>query len=184
MEELDKERQLSPLPPVVVGGALVIPLGLLRRLRGVDNSEAGMFARETKRVEQIAIAAVMKIERDLGYEPKDLSSAKCGYDIESKIPGTGKLRFIEVKGRIAGAETVTVTKNEILSALNKPENYYLALVKAPLLDNTEDSNETIIDLCKVSYVQKPFSREPDFGASSVNYSWKQLWEKGKLIDKK
>ncbi len=178
LDELDKERQLSPLPPVVVGGALVIPLGLLRRLGGEDTPEAGMFAKETKRVEQIAIAAVMKAERDLGYEPEDVSSQKYGYDIESKMLGTGKLRFIEVKGRIAGAETVTVTKNEILSALNKPENYYLALVKVPALDETQQQNETIIDRCEVNYVQKPFSREPDFGASSVNYSWKQLWEKG------
>ncbi len=30
--ELDQERKLSPLPPVVLGGALIIPVGLLRRL--------------------------------------------------------------------------------------------------------------------------------------------------------
>jgi hypothetical protein len=32
MEELAQESQLSSLPPVVVGGALVIPAGLLRSL--------------------------------------------------------------------------------------------------------------------------------------------------------
>ena len=48
-----------------------------------------------------------------------------GYDIESRIPGTGKLRFLEVKGRISGAATLTVTKNEILYSLNKPEDYIL-----------------------------------------------------------
>ena len=33
--------------------------------------------------------------------------------IERIIPGTGKLRFIEVKGRASGAETITVSRNEI-----------------------------------------------------------------------
>jgi len=39
-----------------------------------------------------------------------------GYDIESKVEADGRLRFIEVKGRVAGALTVTVTRNEILTA--------------------------------------------------------------------
>ena len=43
--------------------------------------------------------------------------------------GTGKLRFIEVKGRVAGADTVTLTKNEILTALNKPDEFILAIVE-------------------------------------------------------
>ena len=48
-----------------------------------------------------------------------------GYDIESRVPGEGKLRFIEVKGRAAGADTLTVTRNEILYSLNKPEDFIL-----------------------------------------------------------
>ena len=39
----------------------------------------------------------------------------------SFIPNTGKLRFIEVKGRLADADSITVTRNEVLAALNKPE---------------------------------------------------------------
>jgi len=52
----------------------------------------------------------MEIERGLGFEPTDREFEQLGYDIESRVPGTGKLRFIEVKGRITGAETVTVTR--------------------------------------------------------------------------
>ena len=33
-EELERERQISPLPPVVIGGALVVPQALLERLSG------------------------------------------------------------------------------------------------------------------------------------------------------
>ena len=45
------------------------------------------------------------------------------------MPGTGKLRFIEVKGTGSGRTTVTVTKNEVLTSLNKPEDYILAIVE-------------------------------------------------------
>ncbi|MEG3070482.1 MAG: DUF3883 domain-containing protein [Candidatus Syntrophopropionicum ammoniitolerans] len=42
-------------------------------------------------------------------------------------PGGATLRFIEVKGRAKGATTVTVTKNEILTAFNKPGNTFWLL---------------------------------------------------------
>jgi hypothetical protein len=61
----------------------------------------------------------MEIERKLGFEPTDREPEKLGYDIESRVPGTGKLRFLEVKGHVSGADTVTVTKNEILYSLIK-----------------------------------------------------------------
>ena len=38
LQELDEERQLFPLPPVVVGGALVIPGGYLARLKGTTHT--------------------------------------------------------------------------------------------------------------------------------------------------
>jgi SNF2 family DNA or RNA helicase len=183
--ELEQERQLSPLPPVVVGGALILPIGLLQRLQGKRTSTPNTFARETQRVEQAAMLAVMAIERSLGHEPKDVSHEKCGYDIESFVPSTGKLRFIEVKGRVAGAETVTVTKNEILTALNKPDNFILALVQVPVDRDfvegdayrvRESDGDYQLD-CAVRYVHQPF-QPPDFRSCSVNYSWKELWQDG------
>ena len=188
-KELEQERQLSPLPPVVVGAALVVPGGLLARLLGKRESEATMFARETKRVEQMAMEAVMAAEKALGYEPRDVSAEKCGYDIESRILGTGRLRFIEVKGRVEGADTVTVTKNEILAAFNKPQDFLLALVSVPQSEEFREGDAfkvrepraTYGDFdrrCQVRYVREPFQREPDFGASSVNYNWQELWKRG------
>ncbi len=161
MEELEQERRLSALPPVVIGGALIVPAGLLARLRGEQQPDC--FAQETARVERLAMEAVLAAERRLGFEPRDVSAEKCGYDIESRMPGTGKLRFIEVKGRVAGADTVTLTKNEILTALNKPEEFILALV------------EVEGDVARPPrYVRQPFVREPDFGVTSVNYNLKEL----------
>ena len=167
--ELEQERQLSPLPPIVVGGVLVIPAGLITKLCGQPQNEdeaAEQFAHETVRVERLAMEAVMQAERQLGYIPRDVSAEKCGYDIESKMPGTGKLRFIEVKGRVKDSTTVIVTKNEVLTALNKPDDFFLAIV---LVDG-----ETTTPY----YVTRPFQREPDFDATSVIYKLDKLLNKG------
>jgi len=115
-----------------------------------------------------ARAIIMEVERNLGFEPTDRELEKLGYDIESCIPGTGKLRFIEVKGRVSGAPTVTVTRNEILYSLNKPEDFILAIVE--FLDG---------DSYRVHYLRQPFQREPDFGVTSVNYDFAELLAKAK-----
>lgn len=162
MDELDLEAQIAPKPPVVIGGALILPQGLLQRYLKADASPP-TFAKETKESELIAMKAVMEAEVHAGRIPKDVSADKCGYDIESAIPGTGKLRFIEVKGRMAGATTVTITKNEIMTALNKPEDFVLAIVP---IEAGRPTNPL--------YVRNPFSREPDFGVTSVNYDLSEL----------
>jgi superfamily II DNA or RNA helicase len=161
--DLDQESRLSPLPPVVLGGALIVPVGLLWRLEGVQSAHPPTFAIDTERSEKLAMDAVMEAERRLGYKPRDVSDQKLAYDIESAVPNTGTLRFIEVKGRVAGAKTVTVTKNEILTGLNKPEDFMLAVVQV------EDDSET-----HVWYIRRPFHLEPDFGVTSVNYDLKDL----------
>jgi hypothetical protein len=85
VEELEQERRLSPLPPVVVGGELVVPGGLLARLLGKQPAHPDAVARKTRRVELAAMESVMAAERGLGYERLDVSAAKIGYD-ESCIP--------------------------------------------------------------------------------------------------
>ncbi len=166
MDDLKQERQLSPLPPNVIGGAMIVPIGLLHQWNGT--SSRALHAKETRRVELIAMKAVMAVERELGFVPRDVSASKCGYDIESRDPtGEARLRFIEVKGRVQGADTVTITKNEILSALNKPEQYILAIVEV----DGETARAPI-------YIRKPFVREPDFGVTSVNYKLAELLAKG------
>jgi hypothetical protein len=160
-----------------------VPAGLLARLQGARQAAPDTFARETKRVEQLAMQAVMAAERGLGYEPIDVSAQNCGYDIESRVTGAGKLRFLEVKGRIEGATTVTVTRNEILTAFNKPDDFILALVRVPATSGfDEDPHRATQDRPDygdhdgsiVRYVRRPFQREPDFGVTSVNYDLREL----------
>jgi hypothetical protein len=160
LAELDREAKISALPPVVLGGIVVVPLGLVAALTG---RAATPPASPADTQTSAARAAVMETERALGFEPTDRELERLGYDIESRVPGTGRLRFIEVKGRVSGADTVTVTKNEILTSLNKPDDFILALVE--FLDG---------DRHRVRYLRRPFQREPDFGVTSVNYDFAEL----------
>ena len=164
MAELEQERKISPLPPVVLGAALVVPMGLLARLTGKPTPPP-TFAADTKRSELLAVCCVLETERRLGFVPRDVSAEKLGYDVESSIPDTGRLRFIEVKGRIVGASTVTITSGEIRTALNKPEDFILAIVQI-------DGESTT-----PRYIRQPFQREPDFGVTSVNYDLGELLER-------
>jgi hypothetical protein len=164
LAELDREAQVSALPPVVLGGLAVVPLGLIAAMTGrplpaghpVDTQASAARAR----------AVVMAAERALGCEPVDREFEKLGYDIESHDPGTGRLRFLEVKGRVTGADIVTVTKNEILTSFNKPDDFILAMVE--FLDG---------ETHRVYYLRRPFERSgvtTDFNGASVNFPFADL----------
>jgi hypothetical protein len=153
----------------VIGGAVVVPQGLLERLRGERAADPSDYARMSERVERLAVEAVMATERRLGREPVEMPRNNPGFDIRSKDPRTGDIYFIEVKGRIKGAEVVTVTRNEILTALNKPDRFILALVEVGEDESTD-----------VRYLTHPFAGTQDayFGVTSVNYDWAALFRRG------
>ena len=173
LEELEKEKMISPMPPVVTGGALFIPKGLLYKLTGKSQPNT-LSQHDLKAVEYAAMKAVMDIENSLGFRPKDVSKENCGYDIESLIPeelrdGSAILRFLEVKGRTKGAKTVTVTKNEILTARTKENNFILAIVEVD-----GDKTHTI-------YLKKPFRETLGFAVTSINYDIDDLVMQGEII---
>jgi superfamily II DNA or RNA helicase len=165
--ELARERALSPQRPLVVGAALVVPAGALASAGA--NGAPPPRARETERVERAAVDAVMAAERRLGREPREMPHNNPGYDVESRRPD-GTLLFVEVKGRVVGADTVTVTRNEILTGLNKVEDHVLALAEV----GDQEANE-------LRYVREPFAGTEDlyFGIASVNFDWGKMWERGK-----
>lgn len=173
LDDLALEKKVSPCPPVIAGGALIIPKGLLNKLMGIENT-GDLFSADRAAVEAAAMQAVMKKERELGFLPVDVSSRNVGYDIESAIPtelrrGGSCLRFIEVKGRRQGATTVTVTRNEIITALNSPDEYILAIVEVA------DSESRVV------YLRRPFGSAPDDGACSVNYQIAQLLRTAEIL---
>lgn len=153
---------------------MVIPRGLLDKLMG----RPALFSADAearRRIELAAMKAVMDIERALGFNPSDVSAQNRGYDVESKIPAElrgpdgAALRFIEVKGRDKGAASVTVTKNEILTALNEPEQFILAIE-----DVDGEATHTI-------YLKKPFHKQPDYATTSVNYDIADLVSRAKIL---
>jgi SNF2 family DNA or RNA helicase len=157
LEDLDNQERLTALPPRLLACAFVLPAGLF----AASQSQSDPAARAV--VEQLAMQAVMEAERALGFQPRDVSEENLGYDVESAIPNSGKLRFIEIKGRDALAPVVTITKKEILTGLNKPDDFILALVPV-------QPNQTP----RAKYLRRPFVKEPDFGATSVNYDFDEL----------
>jgi SNF2 family DNA or RNA helicase len=157
--ELDNELQVSALPPRIIGGVLVIPIGML-----LDEDRTTDFV-DRRVTESIAMSSVMEHEISLGNHPLDVSQNNLGYDIESFDPRTSRLRFLEVKGRRVGAETVTVTRNEILTGINSPDQFYLVIVE---VEDGKGLNPV--------YISKPFGMEPDFGVTSVIYDFKKLVE--------
>ena len=162
LEELNLQRRISAGPPVVLGGMLVVPKGILDRIAGLKTKKEAVTT-DTQAIAAKARNIVMDVERGMGYEPIDREFEKLGYDVESRVPETGKLRFIEVKGRVEGAPTITVTRNEILFSLNKPDDFVLAIVEF-----LEKGGH------RVYYLRQPFQRQPDFGATSVNYNFADL----------
>jgi hypothetical protein len=92
-----------------------------------------------------------------------------GFDIRSRTPD-GHWVFIEVKGRIFGAEEFHVTRTEVLLGKNA-ERYRLALV-AVHPDGPERD--------EVRYLTDPFAGVEfgDLKVTSIAPAWRESWERG------
>ncbi|QTA82379.1 Helicase C-terminal domain-containing protein, DUF3883 [Desulfonema limicola] len=166
--ELEEKRDIVSNTPVIVGGALIIPQGFLDKKTGKSVPQWAVDPAARSRIEKLAMNAVMNAEKKLGFEPEDVAQKKYGWDVQSRTQN-GELRFIEVKGRVKGADTVTVTKNEILASLNQPDKYVLAIV---LIDGENVDGPY--------YLRQPFEQEPGFGVTSINFELKALLKKAEL----
>lgn len=168
MDQLQQERFISSQPPRVRGGMVLIPRGLLdaRSAPRVPNqfSEDPLARKE---IELAAMQAVMAAERALGHAPVDVSAQKVGYDIASHDPKAGHLRFIEVKGRIDGADSVMITRQEIITSLHEPEKFILAIVSV-----------TGGFAHAPRYIRGPLvDREPSFLETAIQFDLRRLLER-------
>ncbi len=167
LAQLQAEAQITAKVPVLKGGALVIPAGLLLALQGQTDPE-GVDAAARKRVELLAMNAVFEAEKALGRMPKDVSDQRgLGYDIES-IDAAGNQFFIEVKGRADGADSVTLTINEVNTGRNSPHRFRLALV---MVDGEQTSPPT--------YVSGVDWGLPGFGDTQITKNLQQLLAAGR-----
>jgi hypothetical protein len=166
LERLEQERFISSQPPRVLGGMLVIPRGLLAAAAPAAGAPTG-FSEDPearRRIELAAMEAVMATERELGNTPKDISAQKVGYDIISYDPRTDRQRFIEVKGRIDGADSVMITRQEIITSLHEPARYILALVQV---------GDGFVSAPR--YLRGALdTREPPFGHSAIQFKLADL----------
>lgn len=170
--ELNSMRHVTSAPPLVLSGAFVIPAGLLRELRGeTPHATFCVDAAARSRIERLAMEAVRRAEEAMGHRVVDVSAQKCGWDMTAyPPPRDGKLppeRHIEVKGRAKGADTLTVTRNEILYALNQADKFLLAIVLVDETGNVDGPH----------YVQNPFDTEPGWGVTSQNFDLSALLER-------
>ncbi|SFL20786.1 protein of unknown function [Nitrosomonas aestuarii] len=167
--ELEDLKNVVSSTPVVIGGALVIPQGLLSQRKGETQFTVDAVARA--HIEQVAMNAVIQAERKFGHLVTDVGAEKCGWDVTSRPPANtdGSIkpdRHIEVKGRAKGQSTITVSRNEIIYGLNQSDKFILAIV---VVDG--DSHEGPF------YIRNPFTAEPDFGVASINYDLGDLLSK-------
>ncbi|MGH3297408.1 MAG: helicase-related protein, partial [Trebonia sp.] len=157
LAELDAQRELSSSPPVVAGGALVVPVGLLARLRG--HGGQGTTSHHA------AIATVLRTEARLGRTPRPVTAEEQGYDVESRTTDGSPL-FIMVRHRLVNADTFLITRSELGVARNTGGRHVLALV----------------DGDQVRYVREALAGVPNpaFGISAVPLSWRTYVERGQV----
>ena len=168
LEQLDEATNLIAVPAVIRGAALVIPSDVL----AVDESNAPKtFARQTEEVERRAVEAVLAAESKLGREAIEMPRNNPGYDIRS-TDSQGNLYYIEVKGRIEGSDTFTITTNEITFAQTQGERHRLALVEVSISSAEQD---------QLRYVRDAFTHlEPSATTRSYNELWRDYWGRGGL----
>lgn len=162
LQELDDARKLTVLPPKICGMAVVIPESLL-----VGRPE--VFARNTQEVERRAVAAVLAAEKALGRIPEEQAHNNPGFDVLSHDP-SGANFYIEVKGRIDGADTFTITTGEVSFAQTHKDRHRLALVKVSPLGQEHD---------ELRYIQHAFDHiDPSVTTASYNEKWQDYWSRG------
>lgn len=166
---IEQERFISSQPPRIRGGMIVVPRGLLLERRPMEFgfSEDPVARRD---IERKAMDVVMAAERQLGNQPEDVSARKVGYDIASYDPDADHMRFIEVKGRVDQADTVMITRQELITSLHEPKKFILAVVQVE--NGVPQAPHYIYGALD--------TREPPFGHSAVQFNIKSLLKRAEV----
>ncbi|WP_375399179.1 helicase-related protein [uncultured Amnibacterium sp.] len=166
---IDRQLAMAPVTPRITAIALVMPAA--REATNVGAFSADPAARA--KIERRGVDAVLAAERQLGRTPEEQLHNNPGFDVLSQSRDSGSVR-IEVKARIEGADTFTITRTEVLTALNTAPDHRLALVRVGSLGPEHDT---------VRYIGNAFNGvEPswltDFDVVSQNLSWSEWWARG------
>lgn len=117
-EELAMEQEFTIGDVNHLGRAWVFP-----------HPERAGYARmiRDEEIERIAMAKALEYERKRGWIPEDVSAEDRGFDVLSKNPQSGDVRFIEVKGRATVGEVI-LTENEFRTAERLKKDFWLYVV--------------------------------------------------------
>jgi hypothetical protein len=110
----------------------------------------------------------MKYEREkLGMAVvQDVGAEKRGYDVYASTGLSDGHRFIEVKGRVAGAGDFILTRNEMLTCLNEQDRFWLALADV--------EGETVV---RLRYAKAPITEKVQFGMTQAVFTTSSFqWE--------
>ncbi len=117
-EELQQEKQLTLGDLTHIGSAWALP--------HPERSDYAPMVRDEE-IERIAMEEAMHYEKEKGWQPEDVSGQDRGFDILSRYPSSGTVRFIEVKGR-AAVGAVVLSRNEYKTAERLTQDYWLYVV--------------------------------------------------------
>ena len=170
IEELQNYKEIHSYPPNILGRALIIPQGYINKAK--NNKRFIINLESRTRIEKLAMDFVMKYEKNKGHQPKDVSKEKNGWDIESM--NQTELQLIEVKGLAMDTKTVTITRNEILKALNS-SNFILFIVK---VDNQNVKEAYRLD----SNALHGFLKNPRFAEVACQLDVKKIIKRSQKIN--
>jgi len=165
LAKLQRQRALTARRPELAAVMVVIPAGML-------GGAVAQYARDTTLSERRAVDLALASERSLGRSPEEMAHNNKGFDIRSTTPGTADPTvFLEVKGRVEGADCVFVSYNEVLHALNTGQQHRLVLVSVSP-DGPEHD--------EIRYLTDYFSdvHLGDADVAGVQLQWKKAWAKG------
>lgn len=169
LARIDRQLAVSPVAPRITAIALVVPAPPV----GPSAVESSPDADARAAIERRGVDAVLAAERALDRSPEEQHHNNPGFDVLSQVPGGAGIR-IEVKARIEGADTFTITRTEVLTALNAAPDHRLALVRVSASGPEYD---------RLCYIGNAFNGvEPtwltDFDVVSQNLSWNDWWARG------
>uniref|UniRef100_A0A7J3X631 DUF3883 domain-containing protein n=1 Tax=Thermofilum pendens TaxID=2269 RepID=A0A7J3X631_THEPE len=137
-------------------------LGVIRFTSEVSRGlEGELSVEEKRRIEAEAMRMALEYERSQGREPVDVSSGE-HFDILSRDPRTGEVRYIEVKGLAGPSLLAELSEAEYRVALEKRDRYWLYIVcniakGEPQLVAVQDplSKMSVSPVGAVKYLLKP-----------------------------
>jgi hypothetical protein len=134
-----------------------------------EEPDTALFAKNRKEVERRAVDLVLACEWELGHVPEEMPQNNRGFDIKSRR-STGEIVYIEVKGRIQGSDTFTITSSEVSFSQTQGPSHRLALVSVSLNGAASDDLRYLTDAFRDVQLSS--------STASINERWLDYWAKG------